>query len=148
MKRTLSLLVLALALSACQDAVAPTARAGAPPAHDEIPWVPEESDGIQSLSASINGPGTVGNFTTCTFTSTVSGGTPPYSYSWGIAGASGGYLSLNSYNTASVQATGHYYGGGSGTGTVYLLLTVTDANSLTAYAPARLIYIPSSSSSC
>jgi hypothetical protein len=148
MRRTLCLLLAAAALSACGDAVAPTAGPVAPSTRDEIPWVPDGSDGIQSLSASISGPGTVGNYTTCTYTSTVSGGTPPYTYSWGIAGASGGYLSLGSYNTASVQATGYYYGGGSGTGSVYLLLTVTDANSLTAYAPAVRVYIPSSSTSC
>jgi hypothetical protein len=144
MRRVLSLLLVALAVAACQDAVAPVPQAV--PALDEIPLAPGETDGIQSLSASINGPGSVGNYTTCTYTTTVSGGTAPYSYSWGIAGASGGYLSLGSYNTASVQATGYYYGSG-GTGSVYLYVTVTDANGLQA-SPYKQVLIPSSSTSC
>lgn len=145
MRRTLSLLTAVLALAACQDAVAPVQSAA--PVLDEVPFAPGESDGIQSLSASINGPGSVGNYTTCTYTTTVSGGTAPYSYSWGIAGASGGYLSLGSYNTASVQATGYYYGSWGGTGSVYLYVTVTDANGLQT-TPYKQVLIPYSSTSC
>ena len=146
MRRILSLLLVPLALAACRDAVAPTpdaslARGGR---GGEITGLVT----AQSLTAAINGPGTVGNYTTCTFTSTVSGGTPPYSYSWSIAGASGGYLSLGSYNTASVQATGYYYGPWGGTGSVYLLLTVTDAASQQASAPAKRVSIPYSATSC
>ena len=82
MRRTLSILIAALALGACQDAVAPAPDAS--PVLTAIPQLPGESDGLQSLSASINGPSAVGNYTTCTFTSSVSGGTPPYSYLWVI----------------------------------------------------------------
>jgi hypothetical protein len=139
------LLAVALALAACQDAVAPAPNLDA--ARDEIPLLPGESDGIQSLTASISGPGSVGNYTTCTFTSSVSGGTAPYTYSWGIAGASGGYLSLGSYNTASVQATGYNYGSYGSTGSVYLYVTVTDANGLQA-SPYKQVLIPYSSTSC
>lgn len=78
----------------------------------------------------------------------MSGGTAPYSYSWSIAGASGGYLSLGSSSGSSVQATGYYYGSYGGTGSVYLLLTVTDASGLTPYAPARRVLIPYDSTSC
>ena len=42
---------------------------------------------VGNLTASISGPGTVGNYTTCTFTATVSGGTAPYTYAWGISAA-------------------------------------------------------------
>jgi hypothetical protein len=143
MRRTLSLLLTALALAACQDAVAPNV----PAARDEIPLVPGDADGIQSLSASISGPGSVGNYTTCTFTSSVSGGTAPYSYAWGIVGASGGYLSLGSTTGSSVQATGYYYGSYGGTGSVYLYVTVTDANGLTA-SPYKQVLIPYNSTSC
>ena len=89
----------------------------------------------------------MGNYTTCTFSATVSGGTAPYTYAWGISAASGGYLSLGSYNTASIQATGYYYGTWGGTGSVYLYVTVTDANGLQA-TPYRQILIPYSSTSC
>jgi len=146
MRRILSLAIATLALAACQDTVAPTTDA-APALSQGIPEAPTDVMGIQALSASISGPGSVGNYTTCTFTSNVSGGTPPFTYSWGIAGASGGYLSLGSYNTASVSATGYYYGSYGGTGSVYLTLTVTDANGLTA-SPYKLVSIPYSSTSC
>jgi hypothetical protein len=144
--RRLTLLVATLALAACQDTVAPTPEA-ADAVHSEIPAAPEDGMGLQSLSASITGPGTVGNYTTCTFSASVSGGTAPYTYSWGIAGASGGYLSLNAYNTASVQATGYNYGSWGSTGSVYLYVTVTDANSLTS-TPYKQVLIPYSSTSC
>lgn len=145
MRRTLSLLLVAVVLSACQDAVAPAARVA--PALDAIPLAPGDADGIQALSVGISGPGSVGDYSTCTFTSSVSGGTAPYSYSWGISGNSGGYLSLGSYNTASVQATGHYYGSWGGTGSVYLTLSVTDANGLTGSAYKQVL-VPYSYTSC
>lgn len=143
MRRILSLLLVALVLSACADAVAPAPDAVLARGERSGPAVQ-----VQSLTAGINGPGTVGNYTTCTFTSTVSGGTAPYSYSWSIAGASSGYLSLSGASNASVQATGYYYGSWGGTGSVYLLLTVTDANGLVAYAPAKRVLIPYSATSC
>lgn len=147
MPRILALLLVTLLAAACQDAVAPIQPDG--------PLLARSSRGggdpggvtAQSLTATINGPGSVGNYTTCTFTSTVSGGTAPYTYSWSIVGASGGYLSLGSTNGASVQATGYYYGSYGGTGSVYLVLTVTDCFGLTA-SPARRVLIPYSSTSC
>jgi hypothetical protein len=143
MRRMLSLLTAALVLSACRDAVAPSPDAVLARGRDPI-----EPIGIQSLTASISGPGSVGNWTTCTFTSSVSGGTAPYTYSWSIAGATGGYLGFNgSTSGSSVSATGHYYGGGSGTGSVYLIVTITDANGLNA-TPYKQVLIPSSSTSC
>jgi hypothetical protein len=147
MRRTLSLLALALVITACADAVAPAPATEAVLARGGQPGGPGEPLGIQSLAASINGPGSVGNYTTCTFTSTVSGGTPPYSYSWSIVGATNGYLSLGSTTSSSVQATGYYYGSWGGTGSVYLILTVTDANSLQA-SPSKQVLIPYSSTSC
>lgn len=138
MRTLLSLLLVPLALAACGDATAPVSPTDALRARGVT---------IQSLTAGISGPGTVGNYTTCTFTATVSGGTAPYTYAWGISAASGGYLSPQSYNTASIQATGYYYGSWGGTGTVYLYVTVTDANGLQA-TPYRQILIPYSSTSC
>lgn len=146
MRKWLPLVLVSLVLAACQDATAPVGPTDARQARDEIPAAPDGTT-LQSLTASINGPGTVGNYTTCTYTTTVSGGTPPYSYSWGIAGATGGYLSLNSYSTASVQATGYNYGSWGSTGSVYLYVTVTDANGLTAN-PYKQVLIPYSSTSC
>jgi hypothetical protein len=143
MRRTLPLLLATLVLSACADAVAPLPDAAFARGERTGPTTT-----IQSLAAGINGPGTVGSYTTCTFTSTVSGGTAPYTYAWSIAGASGGYLSLASTTGASVQATGYNYGSYGSTGSVYLLLTVTDANGATAYAPAKRVLIPYSSTSC
>lgn len=145
MRRMLSLFLVTLALAACQDAVAPTPQ-NAPALH-EVPLAPGDPDGLQALSVGISGPGSVGDYSTCTFTSSVSGGTAPYSYSWGISGNNGGYLSLNAYNTASVQATGHYYGSWGGTGSVYLTLSVSDANGLTGSA-YKLVSIPYSYTSC
>jgi hypothetical protein len=133
MQKILPLLLAALLLTACQDAVAPA---------------PEAVFQIQSLTASINGPGTVGNWSTCTFTSTVSGGTAPYTYSWSFVGATSGYLSFNgSTSGSSVSATGHYTGPWGGTGSVYLILNVTDANGLTA-SPSKRINIPYYATSC
>lgn len=145
MRRMLFLFLVTLAMAACQDTVAPASHAA--PSLDGIPLAPGETDGIQALSVGISGPGSVGDYSTCTFTSSASGGTAPYSYQWGIAGSSGGYLSLNSYNTASVQATGHYYGSWGGTGSVYLTLSVTDANGLGGSA-YKLVSIPYSYTSC
>lgn len=147
MRRMLSLLLTAAALSACQDAVAPTAGPLPPSARDEIPWVPEESDGIQSLSANISGPGTVGSYTTCNWGSSVSGGTAPYTYSWTMVGAQGGYLRLTNTSSATVTGTAYNYGSYGSTGSVYLVLTVTDANGLTA-SPYKQVLIPYSSTSC
>jgi hypothetical protein len=142
MRKMLSLLTAALVLSACQDAVAPPPDAVL--ARGRAPIAPI---GIQSLTASISGPGSVGDWTTCTFTSSVSGGTAPYTYSWSIVGATGGYLGFNGSTTSSsVSATGHYYGGG-GTGSVYLIVSITDANGLNA-TPYKQVLIPSSSTSC
>lgn len=144
MHKVFPLLLVALALAACQDTVAPAgpgapafARGGGGPGPITV----------QSLSASISGPGVVGNYTTCTWNSTVSGGTPPYSYSWSIVGATGGYLSLWSTTNASVTATAYYYGSWGGTGYTYLVLTVTDANGLQA-SPYKRVDIPYYSTSC
>jgi hypothetical protein len=142
MRRMLTLLAVTLALSACQDAVAPSPDAVL--ARGARPTDPIQ---VQSLTASISGPSAVGDWTTCTFTSSVSGGTAPYTYSWSIVGATGGYLGLGSTSGSSVSATGHYYGGGSGTGSVYLVVTITDANGLTA-SPYKHVSIPYSSTSC
>ncbi|HEX6036908.1 hypothetical protein [Longimicrobium sp.] len=146
MRSLLSLLLVPLALAACGDATAPLSPTDALQARGGIPGAPGGIT-LQSLTASINRPGTVGNYTTCTFSASVSGGTAPYTYAWGISGASGGYLSPQSYNTASIQATGYYYGSWGGTGSVYLYVTVTDANGLQA-TPYRQILIPYSSTSC
>jgi hypothetical protein len=143
MRRTLSLLAAALMVSACQDAVAPT-----PDAVHARGRAPIEPIGIESLAASISGPGSVGNYTTCTFTSSVSGGTAPYTYSWSFVGATNGYLSFNGSTTgSSVSATGYYYGSWGGTGSVYLILNVTDANGLRA-SPSKHVLIPYNSTSC
>lgn len=142
MRRILPLLLATLALAACQDAVAPAgepalARGGRDPGGITI----------QSLSASISGPSVVGNYTTCTFTSSVSGGTAPYTYSWTMVGATNGYLSLSGTSNPSVSATGYYYGSWGGTGYAYLVLTVTDANGLQA-SPYKRVDIPYYSTSC
>jgi hypothetical protein len=142
MRRTFSLLLATLALAACHDAVAPDADAALARGGR-----PLEPIGIQSLTASISGPASVGNYTTCTFTSSVSGGTAPYTYSWSIVGATNGYLSLSGTSNASVSATGYYYGPWGGTGSVYLILTVTDANGLTA-SPSKRVNIPYTATSC
>jgi hypothetical protein len=143
MRRTLSLLLATLALSACHDAVAPEADAVLARGERGL-----EPIGIQSLAASISGPASVGNYTTCTFTSSVSGGTAPYTYSWSFVGATSGYLSFNgSTSGSSVSVTGHYTGPWSGTGSVYLILNVTDANGLTA-SPSKRVNIPYTATSC
>jgi hypothetical protein len=144
MRGILSLLLVSIALAACQDAVAP--------APDAAPALARGGGGpgpvtVQSLAASIGGPGAVGNYTTCTFTSSVSGGTAPYSYSWTMVGATNGYLSLSGTSNASVSATGYYYGSWGGTGYAYLVVTVTDANGLTA-SPYKRVDIPYYSTSC
>jgi len=99
------------------------------------------------LTAGIAGPAQVGNYTTCTWTSGVSGGTAPYTYAWNLSGATGGYIGLGSTTGATMTGTGYYYGSGGSPGTAYLTLTVTDATSATTttYLPVSIL---SSSTSC
>jgi hypothetical protein len=146
MRRMLPVLAATLVLAACQDAVAPTTAGGPAFARGGIPGAPGGIT-IQSLSASISGPAIVGNYTTCNWGSSVSGGTAPYTYSWTMVGAQGGYLSLTNTSSATVTGTAYNYGSYGSTGSVYLVLTVTDANGLTA-SPYKQVSIPYSSTSC
>jgi PKD repeat protein len=77
----------------------------------------------QTLMASISGPttGTVG--ATLSFTSTVTGGTSPYSYSWSATGGSPASGTAASFSTSF-----------STKGTYIVYLTVTDHNGATAPA--------------
>ena len=102
---------------------------------------------IGGLSASITGPAQVGHYATCTWNSTVTGGTAPYTYYWTISGTSGGYISLGSNTGPSVTGTGYYYGSYGSTGSTVLVLQVTDANGVTV-TPYKQITLTSNYGSC
>ncbi|HEU0301759.1 MAG TPA: hypothetical protein VFR37_20060 [Longimicrobium sp.] len=132
MRRMLPLLLVLGA--ACQDAQAPLAPAAADAlqARGGRPGAPTDPIQVQSLTAGISGPSSVGNAQTCDYTGSASGGTAPYSYRWVPS-----YSGPNSYFVGGAgpsnvfHGTGYYTGGGTST-TIWLFLEVTDANSLTA----------------
>ena len=88
---------------------AATALAGGRPAADAAPATDTET-----LAAVIMGPGTLRTYTQCSWYVSVSGGTPPYSYSWDASHGSG-------YGVDDMRF-GEIYGPGS------LYVTVTDYN--------------------
>jgi hypothetical protein len=127
MRRILPLLLVPLALAACQDASAPLApSAGASLARGGIPGAPGGIT-IQSVVASISGPSSVGYGQTCDYTGLASGGTAPYSYRWIPSYTSGSSYFVGGAGPITVfHGTAYYYGGGT-SGPVSLYLEVTDA---------------------
>jgi hypothetical protein len=124
MRRTIAVLLAALAVAACQDAVAPAA-----------PHAPAYARGgggpgpvtIQSVAVGITGPSSVGYGQTCDYTGSASGGTAPYSYRWIPSYTSGSSYFVGGAGPSTVfHGTAYYYGGGS-SGPISLYLEVTDA---------------------
>ena len=83
------------------------------------------------LSVTINGHSTVRRGDTCIWTSTVSGGTAPYSYSWSDEGSGSSGSTTGTSFTVTIIGAGDY-----------IYLTVTDINgvqkSVTKYVSATL----------
>lgn len=143
MRNILPALLLTLALAACRDAVAPASPGGPALARGGTPGKPGGVT-IQSVTASISGPSSVGYGQTCDYTGSASGGTAPYSYRWIPSYTSGSSYFVGGAGPVNVyHGTAYYYGSGS-SGPVSLYLEVTDAlgavgsttKNITAYSTA------------
>lgn len=83
MKRLIPLLTLAI-FAVGYGAATPRTAASAPPAGGVLP--------VTSLSVFIGGPGLVNSQQWCVWEAAVSGGTPPYTYTWStVNGGGSGY---------------------------------------------------------
>ncbi len=82
-----------------------------------------------SLTAGIAGPTNIGHNNSCTWTSTVSGGVPPYSYYWSAnwSTPSTGFVFSTSPSAPSVTGYGFYYQSYPTSTTITLRLEVADA---------------------
>lgn len=88
------------------------------------------------LSITINGPGSVQRYATCTWWAGVSNGTWPYSYSWQAVSGGSGTASYDQWTGFTISSVGFT-----------LKVTVTDANGIKA-TQSRFITTDTSAPSC
>ena len=125
MRRIIPVLLVTLALAACQDAMAPAGP-------QALAYARGGGGGLgpitaQSITVGISGPSSVGYGQTCDYTGSASGGTAPYSYRWIPGYTSGSSYFVGGAGPITVyHGTAYYYGSGS-SGPISLYLEVTDA---------------------